>query len=131
MAGGAVIVAGFGFRAAATEASLAGALAQAMQGAGHAGPVAALATARDKADSAVFTTFAQEFGLPAHGIDAPDLARQETLTRAAPSLAARGIGSVAEAAALAAAGPGARLLAARCVSGDGMATCALAEGARS
>ncbi|MHA6346914.1 cobalamin biosynthesis protein, partial [Roseivivax sp. CAU 1761] len=37
-------------------------------------------------------------------------------------------GSVAEAAALAAAGPGARLLGPRAVSPDGCATCALAQG---
>ncbi|NNK15876.1 MAG: precorrin methylase, partial [Sulfitobacter sp.] len=36
-------------------------------------------------------------------------------------------GSLAEAAALAAAGPNARLVAARVVSGDGMATAAIAE----
>lgn len=128
MAGGAVIVAGFGFRVAATEASLADALSGALAHAGQGGPVAALATARDKAASAVFSGFARRAGLPAHAIDAPDLARQRTRTLSAPSLAARGTGSVAEAAALAAAGPGARLLAPRHVSGDGMATCALAEG---
>ena len=128
MAHGAVIVAGVGVRAAATEASLADALAHAVRCAGHAGPVAALATARDKAASAVFTTFAHDLDLPVHAIDARDLARQETLTRSVPSLTARGTGSVAEAAALAAAGPGARLLTPRCISGDGMATCALAQG---
>jgi cobalt-precorrin 5A hydrolase len=38
-----------------------------------------------------------------------------------------GTGSVAEASALAAAGPGARLLGPRVISGDGLATAAIAE----
>ncbi|ENO84722.1 hypothetical protein C666_16775, partial [Thauera linaloolentis 47Lol = DSM 12138] len=42
--------------------------------------------------------------------------------------AARGCGSVAEAAALAAAGQGARLLAIRHISPDRSATCAIAQG---
>jgi cobalt-precorrin 5A hydrolase len=43
-------------------------------------------------------------------------------------LAARGVGSVAEAVALAAAGPGARIVVARVISSDRMATCAIAQG---
>ncbi len=53
--------------------------------------------------------------------DAPGM-----LTRSAASLAATGTGSASEAAALAAAGPGARLLGPRLVLGP--VTCALAEG---
>jgi len=128
MAGGAVIVAGFGFRGAATAESLADALGHAGKITGTGARPGALATARDKADSAPFRAFAQAIGLPVHAIDADALAQQGTATRSVPSLAARGTGSLAEAAALAAAGPGARLLAPRCVSIDGMATCALAEG---
>lgn len=119
-----VIVAGFGFRGAATVDSLRDALARA-----GGGPVDVLATARDKAASPAFRAFAQGLGVPARAIDPAVLDRQETRTQSGPSLAARGIGSVAEAAALAAAGPGARLLGPRSISADGMATCALAQGA--
>ena len=57
------------------------------------------------------------------------LTAQATSTQSPASRASRGTGSVAEAAALAAAGPGARLLSPRVISADGRATCALAEGA--
>jgi cobalt-precorrin 5A hydrolase len=123
MAGDPVIVAGFGFRAAATSDSLADALARA------GGAPTLLATAEDKARTPAFRTFAEALGLPVRGIDPATLAAQTTITQSHASRAARATGSVAEAAALAAAGPGARLLGPRAVSGDGMATCALAEGA--
>ena len=124
VAGGAVIVAGFGFRTGACVESLLDALDRA----GGRDGVAALATAADKAREAPFASCAAALRLPSHPIDAVTLAGQETATRSAASLAARGAGSVAEAAALAAAGSGARLIAPRVISGDGMATCALAEG---
>ena len=124
MAGDAVIAAGFGFRGAATPDSLADALARA----GGQSSATVLATAEDKASADSIQALAQSLGLPVIAIDAGTLARQETRTRSAASLAARETGSVAEAAALAAAGPGARLIAPRVISGDGMATCALAEG---
>ncbi|MEM7721013.1 MAG: cobalamin biosynthesis protein [Pseudomonadota bacterium] len=117
-----MIVAGFGFRAAATAESL----ADAFQRSGGCADKAA--TAADKAASNAFKTFAQTADLSIHPIDAATLTRQEVLTQSNASSAARGTGSVAEAAALAAAGVGGRLLGPRVVSGDGMATCALAEG---
>mgnify|MGYP005846351469 CR=1 FL=1 len=120
-----MIVAGFGFRAGAGAESLADALALALAG----GPAPTLiATAADKAESPAFRAFAAARGLPVRGIDAAALAGSATLTQSPTARAARGTGSVAEAAALVAAGPGARLLAPRAVSADGMATCALAEG---
>ncbi|MEO1193987.1 MAG: cobalamin biosynthesis protein [Pseudomonadota bacterium] len=122
-----MIVAGFGFRRAATVESLSDALQQT----GAAGTVAALATASDKARSAAFCRFAETISLPVHAVDADSLARQETITRSQASLTARGTGSLAEAAALAAAGQGARLLGPRVVSRDGLATCALAKGQKS
>lgn len=124
MAGDGVIVAGFGFRAAATAQSLADALDRA----GGAARVDALAAPSDKASAPTFAAFASARALPVHPIDAETLARQDTPTRSPAALKARGVGSVAEAAALAAAGRGARLVAPRAVSADGMATCALAEG---
>ena len=125
MAGGPVIVAGFGFRVAATADSLADALARA------GGAPGLLATLADKAQSPAFLDLAARMRLPVTAIDAAALSAQTTLTQSPASRAARGAGSVAEATALAAAGPGARLLGPRAVSGDGLATCALAEGASS
>ncbi|QXT41402.1 cobalamin biosynthesis protein [Gymnodinialimonas ceratoperidinii] len=116
-----MIVAGFGFRAAATVESLADAYARAGGGAG------CLATAEDKAAAGAIRALATRLGLPLEGLPAETLAQQETATRSAASQAHRNTGSVAESAALAAAGPGARLLAARVVSADRMATCALAR----
>ena len=113
-----MIVAGFGYRSGATEASLRAALALAQAGAP---PVTHVATLADKL--ALLETLA----LPTIAVEA--VADIATPTRSAASLAARGTGSVAEAAALAAAGPGARLLVPRQISPDRMATCAIAEGA--
>lgn len=123
MGGRAVIVAGFGFRAGACVESLASALARA----GGERPDL-VATVVDKAGAAMFKDFAAGLGCPALGVDAAQLVGQVTLTRSQASVAARGTGSVAEAAALAAAGQGARLIGPRVVSADGCATCALAQG---
>jgi cobalt-precorrin 5A hydrolase len=119
------MIAGFGFRAAATEASLRDALARAY--AGGSAALESLAAPADKAGAISLRAFAASLGLPVHPVAPADLRFAVTLTRSARSLAARGTGSVAEAAALAAAGPGARLVAPRAVSGDRLATCALAE----
>jgi len=119
-----MIVAGFGFRAAASAESLDSALRLA---AGEA-QVTALATAEDKAVASVFRDFAAARYLPVIPVPLTALQAAETITRSPRVTAVRGTGSVAEAAALAAAGPGARLIAARAVSADRMATCALAQG---
>ena len=134
MAGDAVIVAGFGFRAAAGADSLAEALARAWAQAcrEEGGPPGAgpdlLATAADKAAAPGFAGFARARGAAVRPVPAACLARMTTSTRSPASLAARGVGSLAEASALAAAGEGAHLLGPRAVSADGMATCALAMG---
>lgn len=117
-----MIVAGFGFRSGASAQSLAEAYARAGGGA------EALATARDKAETAAFRALAETLGLPVLGLSESALAAQPTLTRSAAAQRARGTGSLAEAAALAAAGPGARLLGPRVISADRMATCAIATG---
>ncbi|SFQ53140.1 cobalt-precorrin 5A hydrolase [Roseivivax halotolerans] len=119
-----MIVAGFGFRGAATTASLLDALEQA----GGARGVAMIATAADKANGPAFRGLAETLSLPASAIDSDTLERQQTATHSQASKSARGTGSVAEAAALAAAGPGASLLGPRSISADRMATCALARG---
>ncbi|MEM1072843.1 MAG: cobalamin biosynthesis protein [Pseudomonadota bacterium] len=121
-----MIVAGFGFRNRATADSLADALELA---AGELS-VTHFATASDKATGPVFREFAARCMMPVARVEAEDLKTQETLTKSSASARERGTGSLAEAAALAAAGPGARLLVARVVSPDGFATCALAQGAQ-
>ncbi|MFZ5964807.1 cobalamin biosynthesis protein [Thalassococcus sp. BH17M4-6] len=119
-----MIVAGFGFRAAASAASLRNAYDLAC----GAHRPQCLATAADKAQSPAFVALSRALGLPIRAVPPQRLAQQGTATRSATSMAARGTGSVAEAAALAAAGAGATLLQPRRISTDRMATCALAEG---
>ncbi len=119
-----MIVAGFGFRAAATSDSLRDALARA---AGER-QVTAFAAPEDKARAACLSELAGEMSVSVRAIAADDLSSQQTPTEAPRVRAARGTGSVAEAAALAAAGPGARLLAPRSISVDRLATCAIATG---
>lgn len=117
-----MIVAGFGCRAGTPLASLQAALALAATDR----TVDALAAPEDR--QPLLAPLAEALALPLIPL-APDiLAAIDTPTRSPASLAARGTGSVAEAAALAAAGPGARLLVSRRISPDRMATCAIAEG---
>ncbi|TRD22892.1 cobalamin biosynthesis protein [Palleronia caenipelagi] len=117
-----MIVAGFGFRSGATVQSLASALA-----ATGITPDA-LASIADKCASPAFVTLAGRLNLPIIPVPPEDLPRS-TPTRSTASLAARETGSVAEASALAAAGPGAHLLIARQIAPDRQSTCAIAEGA--
>ncbi len=114
-------VAGLGFRAAATPDSLRAAL--------HAAggmDAAALATLADKAQSPALMHLAAELGIPIIPIAADALAGAKTFTQSPRQLALLGTGSLAEAAALAAAGPEARLLSQRATAPDGMATAAIA-----
>jgi cobalt-precorrin 5A hydrolase len=117
-----MIVAGFGFRGKATRASLDDALTRA------GGRVDVFATAADKAETSEMIAFGADHGVRVVGVRDEALTMQATLTVSQASQSVRKTGSVAEAAALAAAGPGARLLAPRVVSSDRLATCALAEG---
>lgn len=117
-----MIVAGFGCRGAASPASLHAALALAHDE----WVLSAVAAPLDKV--ALVTPLADALGLPLIAISPQALGAIDTPTRSPASLEARGVGSVAEAAALAACGPGARLLARRHISPDRMATCAIAEG---
>ena len=118
-----VIVAGFGFRCDATLPSLRAAFALAQQGQP---PVTHLATVRDKV--AALAPLAEVLGLPLTGVEPEALAAVSTITCSVVSVAARGVGSVAEASAMAAAGACARLLGPRHISPDRMATCAIAQG---
>lgn len=117
-------VAGLGFRQDVTLASLREALAAA----GGADGLAAMATVSDKADAEPLKQLARECGVPIKAIPADVLASVDTPTQSRLVTERFGTGSVAEAAALAAAGPRARLIATRAVSQDRTATAAIAEG---
>jgi cobalt-precorrin 5A hydrolase len=90
-------------------------------------PVQVLATESSKSQATVFRDLAAALSIPGIGISASDLAEIITPTQSQRILDRFGTGSLAEAAALAAAGPQARLVAVRVVSGDTMATAAIAE----
>jgi cobalt-precorrin 5A hydrolase len=125
-----MIVAGFGFRKGASDDSLADALAQAMAQTGAQAEGAhvpsAFATLTDKAEW--LHSFAAARHMPLISVDPGTAAAQTTLTNSEASQTHRSTGSVAEATALAAAGPGAGLLGPRSISTDRMATCAIALG---
>lgn len=115
-------VAGIGFRAAAPLSALRQALDLAEAAGGR---VTALATTPEKADAPALCVLAQERGLPilpilVNGVPTP--------TQSPRVQAHSGTGSVAEAAALQAAGPGARLTVPRLITPDGQATAAIATG---
>jgi cobalt-precorrin 5A hydrolase len=116
-----MIVAGFGFRSGATLVALQDALAQA----GGPEGVTHLATLTAKAEG--LAPLGLALGLPTVALDPEALRGITTPTHSDRVAAIFGVGSVAEAAALAAAGPGARLRASRAVSSDGTATAAIAE----
>jgi cobalt-precorrin 5A hydrolase len=117
-------IAGIGFREAAGIDSLRNAL----MSAGGTDGVMALATAAEKAEAQALVALAAELHLPILAIAPGALAAVETQTWSERVAARFGTGSLAEAAALAAAGPAARLLGPRAVSADSMATAAIAEG---
>jgi len=113
-------VAGFGFRASASLDSLRSAYE--LASAGH--TITALATAESKA--AGLRVLAQALNLPLLPIPAAAIAAQHTPTQSPRVLARHATGSLAEAAALAGVGPGARLVSPRHISQDRLATCAIA-----
>lgn len=117
-----MIIAGIGLRAATTESTLAALLEQASAETGR--EVHALATAAEKAGHPALTALARTRALPLHAVAIDGMA---TPTQSARIKARFGTGSLAEGAALAAAGPGATLVLARITAPDGMATLALAE----
>ncbi len=119
-------VAGIGFRKGASEAALAAAL----DAAGGPDALDALASIAGKAGAEPLASFAARLGLPVIAIGAGSIAAQQTMTQSRRIRRMHGTGSVAEAAALAACGPGARLLGPRTVSPDRMATAAIASGSQ-
>lgn len=116
-----MIVAGIGLRAATTLATLTALLKGAEETTGR--PVTALATATEKATHPALTALARSRALPLHPVAIDGIATQ---TQSERITARFRTGSVAEAAALAAAGPGATLTLARITAPDGMATIAIA-----
>jgi cobalt-precorrin 5A hydrolase len=117
-------VAGLGFRRDVTLASL----REALVAAGGREGIAAVATVSDKVESDALKLLARELGVPIKSVPAEVLAGIATLTKSELVKARFGTGSVAEAAALAAAGRHARLISTRTVSQDRTATAAIAEG---
>ncbi|KRR02273.1 precorrin methylase [Bradyrhizobium jicamae] len=116
-------VAGFGFRREVTLASL----RDALDAAGGSDGLAAVATASDKAETAALKALACELNVPVRPVLADVLAGTVTPTQSEFIKAKFGTGSVAEAAALAVAGRGSRLVSKRAVSQDRTATAAIAE----
>lgn len=117
-----MIVAGIGFNARATTASIAQAVDAAM-GAARVGRIDALASADAKTKAKALTRFAEKRGLP---VLAVDVAGITTPSQSPRVQALFGTGSLAEAAALVGAGAGARLIALKIISPCGRATAAIA-----
>ncbi|WP_027583386.1 cobalamin biosynthesis protein [Bradyrhizobium sp. Ai1a-2] len=114
-------VAGFGFRCNVTLASLREALA-------GADGLAVIATVSEKAEEEALKLLARELDLPIRAVPANILAGIATSTRSERIMEKFGTGSLAEATALASAGPNARLISTRATSQDRTATAAIAEG---
>jgi cobalt-precorrin 5A hydrolase len=123
----AMMVAGVGCKAGASAGEIEAAIAEALARAGlSAATLTALATSFAKSDEPGIAAAATARGLkfvvvPQHDLEA---AGARVVTRSARVQALTGVPSVAEAAALAAAGPASRLLGPRVAVGP--ATCALA-----
>lgn len=122
------LIIGIGFRSEARASSIEAAIIAALASAPR-GKVTALATADDKAQHPAILAAAGRHNLPVIAVDAARLrnADPHVTTRSPISLAQRGVGSVCEAAALAAAGDDATLIVARVVSTDHQATAAIAS----
>jgi cobalt-precorrin 5A hydrolase len=121
------LVAGIGFRRGTEAEDIAGLIERALALVGAArSSLAAVATADDRASDPAIRAATAWFGLAPHPIAAAALKARdaEVVTRSARIERLRGVGSLAEAAALAGAGPRSRLALPRIASGG--ATCALA-----
>ncbi|CAD5254156.1 MULTISPECIES: cobalamin biosynthesis protein [Halomonadaceae] len=114
-------IAGFGFRREATLESLAQALDRLIE---HYGAIDKLAAAHSMLP--LVEELGRLRGIEVIAVADAELPTVTTLTHSAQSLQARGTGSVAEAVALLAAGPGATLLGPRIISADRQTTAALA-----
>jgi cobalt-precorrin 5A hydrolase len=122
------LIIGVGFRDKASAQSIEDAIATALRAA-PGQYVVAIATPSDKARHPSLLAAAGLHALPIVAIDPLRLRDVDpsVTTRSPISLAQRGVGSVCEAAALAAAGRGAQLIVGRIVSADQHATAAAAR----
>ena len=121
------LVAGIGFRRNTGPDEITALITRALGQAGVDGTaLAAVATAADRAGEPAIAAAAAGFGLAPCPVGPDALAASDArvVTRSARIEGLRGVGSLAEAAALAVAGPGSRLVLPRIASGG--ATCALA-----
>jgi cobalt-precorrin 5A hydrolase len=121
------VVIGIGFRAATPASSIIDVIETARRAAAPRQP-SALATAADKADHSGLRGAATTTALPILPIETAALERAAARITTSSAVVAhhRGVGSVCEAAALAAAGPTARLIVSRLISQDRLATAAVA-----
>ena len=127
------LVIGIGFREQATAQSIGEVLSCVIEKAAMPDATTILAVVGDKAAHPGFLAAARASQLPVETVT-PDAMRQadaHIATRSERVVSKRGVGSVCEATALAAAGPSARLVVTRLVSADRTATAAaaLTEGA--
>jgi cobalt-precorrin 5A hydrolase len=122
------LVIGLGFRDVASAQSIGEVLAGVSLQAARPELATVIAVAEDKAAHPGLLAVVQSARLPVETVAAEAMRQAGTrvTTRSALVLEKRGVGSVSEAAALAAAGPGARLIVTRMVSADHTATAAAA-----
>ena len=124
------MVAGIGFRSTATADDIVAAVQSAASRFGvEPREVAALATMEHKAGQPAIVEAAMKLGLQVTPVAKPDLANvsEDLMTKSQRVHAITGLPSIAEAAALFAAGPGARLLGPRLATD--CVTCAIAQSA--
>ncbi len=122
------LVIGLGFRDGASAQSIGEVLADVAAHAAMPGVASAIAVSEDKAAHPGLRAAAQAARLPIEAVAAATMraADAQVATRSEQVKRHRGVGSVCEAAALAAAGAGARLVVTRIVSADRHATAAAA-----
>ena len=123
-----MIFIGLGFRKAVTIKSFENLIHQVYHVRELPGPIKALATLDTKALDPALQEFATAKRITLIPVSLENLKRQITPTQSPAAQAAYGLGSIAEAAALFAAGDGAYLIFKRLISNDKMARCAFAKG---
>lgn len=102
-------------------------LLQALDAAGGTDGLSHIATVVEKADAPAICELAAHLNVPLEAVAKEALPGVPVETQSEKSVAMYGTGSLSEAVALISAGPGARLVVARTISQDSMATCAIAE----
>lgn len=123
-----MIFVGVGFRKAVTTKSFENLIHQVCHLTEWPGPIKAFATLDTKALDPTLQEFAKAKRVTLIPVTLENLKRQITATQSPAAQVAYGLGSIAEAAALAAAGDGSSLIFKRIVSNDKLATCAFAKG---